>query len=71
MKDHPIQCPEDYFTNFISKITGKDPNDLESYQMPPVAPLSEFTMEDKLAYDKKEREVQSILNKCESMWGSK
>ena len=71
MKDHPIQCPEDYFNNFISKITGKDLSDLESYEMPPVASLSEFTMEDKLAYDKKERQVQATLNRWETMWGSK
>ena len=71
MKDHPIQCQEDYFTNFISKITGKDPSDLESYEMPPVASLSQFTMEDKLAYDKKERQVQATLNRWETMWGKK
>ena len=71
MKDHPIQHPEDYFNNFISKITGKDPDDLESYEMPPVAALSEFTMQDKLAFDKKEREVQAILSKWETMWGAK
>ena len=71
MKDHPIQCPEDYFTNFMSKITGKDPSDLESYEMPPAYRESQFTMEDKLAYDKKEQQVQAILNRWDTMWGKK
>jgi hypothetical protein len=39
--------------------------------MPPIAALSEFTMEDKLAFDKKEREVQAILSKWETMWGKR
>ena len=71
MKDHPIQHPEDYFTNFISKITGKNTSDLASYEMPPVNRESEFTMEDKLAYEKKEQQVQAILNRWETMWGKK
>jgi hypothetical protein len=71
MKDHPIQHPEDYFTNFISKITGKNTSDLASYEMPTDNLESEFTMEDKLAYDKKEQQVQAILNRWQEMWGRK
>ena len=71
MKDHPIQHPEDYFTNFISKITGKNTSDLASYEMPTDNRESEFTMEDKLDYDKKEQQVQAILNRWQEMWGSK
>ena len=71
MKDHPIQCPEDYFNNFMGRLTGKDPDDLDFYERPPVAALSEFTMEDKLAFDKKEREFQATLSKWETMWGAK
>ena len=71
MKDHPIQHPEDYFNNFMGRLTGKDPDDLESYERYPVAALSEFTMEDKLAFDKKEREVQAILSKWQAMWGKR
>lgn len=71
MKDHPIQCPEDYFSNFIGSLTGKDPDDLEPYQRPPIAPTQEFTMEDKLAYDKKEQEVQEILNRWQLMWSKR
>ena len=55
----------------MSKITGKDPSDLESYEMPPAYRESQFTMEDKLAYDKKEQQVQAILNKWDTMWGKK
>jgi len=73
MKDHPIQCPEDaeIFSNFISRLTNRDPDDTEFYQQPSISYTQEFTMEDKLAYDKKEREVQAILNRWQEMWGSK
>ena len=73
MKDHPIQCPEDaeIFSNFISRLTNRDPDDTEFYQQPSISYTQEFTMEDKLAYDKKERQVQAILNRWQEMWGRK
>jgi len=73
MKDHPIQCPEDleYFGNFMNRLTNRDPDDTEFYQRPSISYTQEFTMEDKLAYDKKEQQVQAILNRWETMWGSK
>ncbi len=73
MKDHPIQCPEDaeIFSNFMSRLTNRDPDDTEFYQQPSISYTQEFTMEDKLAYDKKERQVQAILNRWQEMWGRK
>lgn len=73
MKDHPIQCPEDaeIFSNFMSRLTNRDPDDTEFYQQPSISHTQEFTMEDKLAYDKKEQQVQAILNRWQEMWGSK
>ena len=73
MKDHPIQCPEDaeIFSNFMSRLTNRDPDDTEFYHQPSISHTQEFTMEDKLAYDKKERQVQAILNRWQEMWGRK
>ena len=73
MKDHPIQCPEDaeIFSNFMSRLTNRDPDDTEFYQQPSISHTQEFTMEDKLAYDKKEQQVQAILNRWQEMWGRK
>ena len=73
MKDHPIQCPEDaeIFSNFMSRLTNRGPDDTEFYQQPSISYTQEFTMEDKLAYDKKEQQVQAILNRWQEMWGRK
>jgi hypothetical protein len=53
----------DHFAGFIGQLTNQDPDDLEFYQKPPVSLPRTFTMEDKLAYDKKERRMQIMLDK--------
>ena len=53
----------DYFAGFMGQLTGRDPDDLEFYQKPPVSLPRSFTMEDKLAYDKNERRMQIMLDK--------
>ena len=59
----------DYFHSFMGKLTGKDPDDLEFYEKPPVLSPRIFTMEDKLAYDEKERQIQIILDGWQKRWG--
>ena len=59
----------DYFAGFIGQLTGKDPDDLEFYQKPPILSPRIFTMEDKLAYDEKERQIQIILDGWQKRWG--
>tara|TARA_R110000744_G_scaffold113396_1_gene212458 strand:+ start:156 stop:383 length:228 start_codon:yes stop_codon:yes gene_type:complete len=61
----------DYFAGFIGQLTGKDPDDLEFYQKPPILSPRIFTMEDKLAYDEKERQIQIILDGWQKRWGGK
>ena len=74
MKDHPIQCPDDLeqFNKFMNKITGGDPDDTEFYEQPRiVAQQQEFTIEDKLEYDRKQRQIQADLNRWTAMWSGK
>jgi hypothetical protein len=49
-------------TSWVS-LQGRDPDDLEFYQKPPVSLPRTFTMEDKLAYDQNERRMQIMLDK--------
>lgn len=61
----------DYFSGFISKLTRKDPDDLEYYEKPPIVAKSEFTMDQKLAFEEKERQIQIILDGWKKRWGKK
>ena len=61
----------DYFANFMGKLTGKDPDDLEFYEKPPISFRTEFTMEQKMAFEEKERQIQLILNGWQKRWGGK
>jgi len=61
----------DYFAGFIGQLTNQDSDDLEFYQKPPVSLPRTFTMEDKLAYDEKERQIQIILDGWQKRWGGK
>lgn len=58
----------DYFAGFLNKLT-QDADDLEFYEKPPILSPRIFTMEDKLAYDEKERQIQIILDGWQKRWG--
>jgi hypothetical protein len=59
----------DYFAGFLNKLTHQDADDLEFYEKPPVLSPRIFTMEDKRAYDEKERQIQIILDGWQKRWG--
>ena len=59
----------DYFAGFLNKLTHQDPDDLEFYDPPTAYVRREFTMEEKLAYDEKERRIQRTLDGWQKRWG--